>query len=77
MFVEDNAAHPVECDSNGRLVLVLNLNLLGQVWQPAFDYNGRLEPFKFLKRLGHYYLQEAVTPYQITQQNRLQRAGDP
>jgi hypothetical protein len=50
MFLEDNAAHPVECDSNGRLVLVLNLNLLGQVWQPAADYNDFLAPFKFLKR---------------------------
>ncbi len=45
----------------------LNSNFLGRVWQHTADYNGVPK--------GHYYLQRAVTPEQITQQNSLQRAG--
>jgi hypothetical protein len=47
----------------------LNSNFLGLVKQPSADNNGAPK--------GHYYLQRAVTPDQITQQNSLQRAGAP
>ncbi len=42
MFSENNADHPVRCDRNGSLKLFLNLNLLGQVWEPTDDNNGCL-----------------------------------
>jgi hypothetical protein len=56
----------------------MNLNLLGQVWQPAANYNGCLQRFKFKKNVpnGNYYRQQAAKPDQITQ-NSLQRAGGP
>jgi hypothetical protein len=47
----------------------LNSNFLGRVCQPSAEYNG--------VPIGHYYLQRAVTPDQITQQNSLQRSGVP
>ncbi len=53
---------------------------LGGMWQPAADYNSCLACFfKFFLSMpsGHYYLQRAVTPHQITQQNILQRAEGP
>ncbi len=55
-------------DNNGNLAPFC-FNFLGQVWQPSVDNNG--EPN------GHYYLQRAVTPDQITRQNSLQRARVP
>jgi hypothetical protein len=75
MLSEGNAAHPVRRDS------------------PLLDSNGSLAPFLFEFKLsrsgvtalsnnngalkGHFYLQRAVTPNQITQQNSLQRAVVP
>jgi hypothetical protein len=60
--------HQVGCDSPLQIVMaawrtLLNLNLLGWVWQPHADYTGCLAHFKFKKSLpnGHYYLQRAVT----------------
>jgi hypothetical protein len=52
----------------------LNLNLLGQVWQPAANYNGCLASFKLKEKAAncHYYLQRAVTP-----EHSLQSAGRP
>jgi hypothetical protein len=52
------------------------------VWQTAADYNGCLARFKVFKKyvkglLAYYYLQQAVTPDMITQQNSLQIAGGP
>jgi hypothetical protein len=73
MLSEGNAALPVGCDSPLLIVMVvwhpfgLNSNFLGRVLQPSADNNGAPK--------GHYYLQRAVTPNQITQQNSLQRAG--
>ncbi len=67
MLSEGNAALPVGCDSTLQIVMAvwrpfcLNSNFLGRVWQPSADNNGALK--------GHYYLQRAVTPNQITQQN--------
>jgi hypothetical protein len=56
--------------SNGSLAhFFFNSNFLGRVWQPSADNNGAPK--------GHYYLQRAVKPNQITQQNSLQRAGAP
>jgi hypothetical protein len=56
----------------------LNMNLLGEMWQSAADYNGCLARFKFLKSMPNGYdLQRAVTPHLITQQNSLQKAGVP
>ncbi len=72
---EGNAAYTVGCDSPLLIVMVvwrpfcLNANFLGRVWEPYADNNGAPK--------GHYYLQRAVTPFQITQQNSLQRAGAP
>jgi hypothetical protein len=73
---EGNAAHPVGSDSPLPIVMAvwrpycLNSNFLGRVRQPsAADNNGASK--------GHYCLQRAVTPNQITQQNSLQRAGAP
>jgi hypothetical protein len=73
---EGNAAHPVGSDSPLQIVMAvwrpfcLNSNFLGRVRQPsAADNNGAPK--------GHFYLQRAVTPNQITQQNSLQRAGAP
>jgi hypothetical protein len=63
MFSEDNAANPVVCDIPLLIVMAiwctfLNLNLLGQVWQPAAVYNGCLARFKFSKKRAKkcYYL---------------------
>jgi hypothetical protein len=41
-----------------KMALILNVNLLGRMWDPAADYNGCLAHFKFLKRAtnDHYYL---------------------
>ncbi len=56
MFSRANAAHPVGCDSSLQLVmavwraLLLNLNFLGRVWQPAADNNGSVAHFKFSKK---------------------------
>jgi hypothetical protein len=56
MFSDGNTAHSVlvlqpTADSNGRLApFFLNLNLLGQEWKPAADYNGRFARFKFFKK---------------------------
>ncbi len=47
------------CDQRARQGL--NSKFLNRVWQPSADNNGAQE--------GHYYLQRAVTPDQITQQN--------
>jgi hypothetical protein len=49
----------------------LNLHLLGQVWEPAADYNSCSVPFNFKKvrQNGYYYLRRAATPDQITQEN--------
>jgi hypothetical protein len=75
MLSEGNAAPPVGCDSPLQIEMAvwrpfcLNSNFLGRVWQPSAEYNGVPK--------GHYYLQRAVTPYQITQQNSLQRAERP
>ncbi len=72
---EGNAAHPVRCGSSLQIVMAvwrpfcLISNFLGGVQQPYADNNGAPK--------GHYYLQRAVTPDQITQQNSLQRAGAP
>ena len=76
MLSEGNAAPPVGCDSPLQIVMAvwrpfcLNLNFLGRVWQPSADNNGAAPK-------GHYYLQRAVLPNQITQQYCLQRAGEP
>jgi hypothetical protein len=84
MFSEGNAAHPVGSDSPLQIVIAvwrtfLYLNLLGQVSLPSADNNGCLARFKLEKSApnGHYYLQRAVTPNQITKQNSLQRSGGP
>jgi hypothetical protein len=74
MFSEGNAALPVWCDSPLQIVMAVwrtlfEFKLLGRVLQPSADNNGAPN--------GHYYLQRAVTPHQITQQNSLQRAGAP
>jgi hypothetical protein len=74
------AANPVGYNSSLQIKMaiwrdVLNLNLQYQVWEPAPDYNGCFARFKCLKSMpnGHYFLQRAATPDQITQQNSLQR----
>ncbi len=73
MLSEDNAAHPVGCVSALQIEMTvwrpfcLSTNFLGRVWQPSDDNNGAPK--------SQYYLQRAVTPDQITQQNSLQRAG--
>jgi hypothetical protein len=75
MLSEGNAVLPVGCDSTLQIIMAvwrpfcLNLSFLGRVWQPFADYNGAPN--------SHYYLQRAVKPYQIIQQNSLQRAGAP
>ncbi len=75
MLSDGNAAHPVRFDSPLLIVMsvwrpfCLNSNFLGRVWQPSADNNGAPK--------GHYYLQRAGTPDQITQQNSLQMAGAP
>ncbi len=75
MLSEGNAAHPFGCDSPLQIVVsvcrpfCLNSNCLGSVGQPSADKHGAPK--------GHYYLQRAVTPNQITQQKSLQRAGVP
>jgi hypothetical protein len=72
---EGNAANPVGCDSPLQIEMAvwrpfcLSSNFLGGVLQPSADNNGAPK--------GHYYLQRAVTPNQITQQNSVQKAGAP
>jgi hypothetical protein len=61
MLSEGTAAHPVECDSPAWRPFCLSSNFLGRVWQPSAENNGAPKV--------HYYLQRAVTPDQITQQN--------
>ncbi len=61
MFSEGIAAHPVVCDTPLLTIMA--------VW--------RASNFKNSAPKGHYYLQRAVTPDQITQQNSLQRAEGP
>jgi hypothetical protein len=61
MLSEGNAAHPVGCDSPVQRPFCLNSNFLGRVSQPSAENNGAPK--------GHYYLQRAVTPDQISQQN--------
>jgi hypothetical protein len=54
--------HWPSADRNGSWrPFCLNSNFLGRVWQPSAEYNGVPK--------GHYYLQRAVIPYEITQQN--------
>ncbi len=79
-----HAAHPFRCDSPLQIVMAiwstfLNLNLLGRVWEPAVDYEGCWARFIFLKKSAKrpLFLQQAVTPDKVTQQNSLQRAGGP
>ncbi len=75
MLSEGDAAHPVGCDSPLQIVMAvwspfcLNSNFLGWAWQHSADNNSAPK--------SHYYLQKAVTPDQITQQNSLQRAEAP
>ncbi len=75
MLSEGNAANPFGCDSPLQVVMAvwrpfcLNSNFLGRLWQSSADNIGAPK--------GQYYLQRAVTPNQITQQNSLQRAGAP
>ncbi len=73
MLSEGNAALPVGCESSLQMVMAVwrpcCLNFLGWVWLPSADNNSAAN--------GHYYLQRAVTPHQITQQHSLQRAGAP
>ncbi len=83
MFSEGNAAHPVGCDSTLQLGMA--------VWYPFFEFEilcrcdnpllttmlfGALQISKKCANRPNY-LQRAVTPNQITQQNSLQRAGGP
>ncbi len=82
MFLEDNAAHPVGCDSQLQIVMTIrrtffSLKLLGRVCQSAADYVMAVWRTKNKKNApnGHYHLNRAVTPDQITQQNGLQREG--
>jgi hypothetical protein len=75
MCSEGNAAHPVGCDRPLQIVkevwrpFCLNSNFLGRVGHPFADNNGAPK--------GHFYLQRAVPPNQITQQNSLQRVEAP
>jgi hypothetical protein len=74
------AAHSVgqpAADINDRLAhFLLNFNLL---WEPTADYSGCLVRLKFKKSAPNdlYYLQQAATPGQITQQNSLQMQECP
>jgi hypothetical protein len=88
MFSVGNVAHPVGltarplADNNVSGALVKNLSLFGWVCQPAANCNGCLACFQFLKKPIKLPLLftvgcHSVTPNQITQQNSLQRAGDP
>jgi hypothetical protein len=65
MLSEGNAAHPVRCDIPLQIVMSNDSLAL----RTSADNNGAPK--------GHYYLQRAVTPDQMTQQNSLQRAGAP
>ena len=78
-------AVPVGCDSPLQIVMA--------VWRPFFEFGcsqrGCDSPLQIVMAVwrpsnkkkrapnSHYYLQRAVTPNQITQQNSLQRAGAP
>ncbi len=61
MFSEGNAAHPVGWDRPLQIILAVCLTSNLKKSVPNC----------------YYYLQRAVTPYQITKQNCLQRAGGP
>jgi hypothetical protein len=80
---EGCAAHPVRYNSplhtTVHVFLNLNLNLLGRVCQPDADEMVVWHTSNFEKSApnDHYYLQRAATPDQVTQQNKLQRAGWP
>ncbi len=64
---------PVGCEIPLQMIMAvwylfcLKSNFLGRGWQPSAKYNGAAR--------SHYYLQRAVTPDQITQQNSFQRSG--
>ncbi len=67
-------------DSNGRLAHFLNLNLLGRAWQPAADSKWPFGIFQIWKKARETAItiwKRSDTPYQITQQNCLHRAGGP
>jgi hypothetical protein len=74
MLSEGNAAYPVGCDNHLQIVMEvwcpfgLNSNFLGRVWQHSIDINGVPK--------GHYYLQRAVTPNQITHLKRVCRGQE-
>jgi hypothetical protein len=85
MFSEGNATQAVRCDrpladSNGNLA---HLVKMWTCWVPCGSLLltiiavWRSSKFKKYAPYRHYYLQRAVTPDQITQQNSLQRAGGP
>jgi hypothetical protein len=65
------AALPVGCDGPLQIVMAvwrpfcLNFNFLGRMWQPSRDNNGAPN--------GHYNLQRAVTPDEITHHKSLQK----
>jgi hypothetical protein len=67
MLSEGNDALPVGCDSPLQIVMAvwhpfcLNFNFLGWVQQPSADNYGAPN--------GYFYLQRAVTPDQIAQEN--------
>jgi hypothetical protein len=61
MFSECNAAHPVGCDSPLLTIMAF--------WQAS--------NLKKSAPNSYFYLQRAVTPDQITQQNSFQKAGGP
>ncbi len=82
MFSEVKTAHPVRYDSPLQIVMVIQRTFLkiwtslGRVWQPAADKNG----FQINKKCAKRALLSAegrVTHDLITQQNSLQRAGEP
>ncbi len=81
MFSEGNAAHPVGCDSPPQIVMAVRHTFL--IWTCWVECGSLLLSimalFKFKKRApnSQYYLQQAVTPDEITEQNSSQRAGAP
>ncbi len=85
MSSEACAAHPVGRYSPLQIVITvwrtffLNLNLRGQVREPAADYNGCLACiYIFFKcAIRTFTSVPGATSDQITQQNSLQRAGGP
>jgi hypothetical protein len=85
MFSEGNAARLVRCDSHLQIVMVVLAHFLKFELAVAGAtvrckiVMAFLAGFKYEKSApnSHYYPQRAVTSYQITQQNCLQRAGGP